>query len=283
MTTSGAPTEPVIVLRDLPVALFEASSPQWGDMLRDYLFRGLGGADQPFGVDDVGRSVAALDLLRRSVAAARAAEPAADRLVVEVTLVRASSSDFAILQGALDHARQLAVAGEMLALPSLPEVVVFRDWFCDEVLGQSAGAPPMPWEFVPRIDAPVEVELAEWDISIAPPDVEPWLVADDHHRIIGASSAAIALLGWSRGGLVGQRLLAVVPDRLRELHVAGFTRGVVNGEHRLLGVPLSLPALRRDGTEVAITLTLSRHAARRGRAVYLGRIEPEPDAASAEQ
>ena len=281
--TAPATGELLVALRNLPVALFEASSHQWGDLLRDYLFRGLGGADQPYGVDDIGRSVAALDLVRRSVAAARSAAPAAERLDVDVNVLRASSSDFAILQGALDHARQLAVAGEMLAPPALPEVVIFRDWFCDEVLDQSAGAVPRPWEFVPRIDAPVEVELAEWDPAIAPGDTEPWLVADDHHRIIGASTAALELLGWSRGGLVGQRLLAVIPDRFRELHVAGFTRSVVTGEHRLLGVALSLPALARDGTEIPITLTLTRHPAKRGRLVYLGRLQPDLDAASAQQ
>ncbi len=271
VTPAAAARPEPIDLRQLPLVLFRASSQQWGDLLRDYLLRGFGGGAQPYSADDIARSVAALDLLRHFVVEAAARAPDADRLDVELRLGDLTAGDFAVLQGTLDHARQLAIAGEMLSLPPLPEVVALRNWFCDEIVAQSAGAVPTPWQFIDRMDSPVEIELAEWDHAQSPPDDECWLVADDHNRIVVASDGAQVLLGWS-GMLVGQRLLAVIPERLREAHVAGFTHSVVTGDDRHLGVPLALPALRRDGSEIPITLTLSRHAAKRGRSVYLGRL-----------
>ena len=152
-----------------------------------------------------------------------------------------------------------------------------RDWVCDQVMGQAAGGSASPWRFADGGSDEDAVALAEWDRGLAPPDDEPWLVGDDHNRIIGASSAALRLLGWQPDELVGQRLLAVIPDRLREQHVAGFTRGVVNGDHRLLGQALQLPALRKDGSEIGITLTLTRHSAKRGRMVFLARLDPSAE------
>ncbi len=269
----STPQPAVVTLRGFPHALFAASSQQWSDVLRDYLLRGIGGADQPYGADDVARSVRALDVVRLAVEAPGDAAPD-----VVVRLRDASAGEFAVLQGALDDARRLAIAGETLALPSLPEVVALRDWICEEVMAQAAGGVPTPWTFVSRVDTPIEADLAVWDAAIEPPGTEPWLIGDDHNRIVAASVAASELLGWAPGELIGQRLLAVIPDHLRERHVAGFTRGVVNGEHQLLGAPLALPALHSDGHELPITLTLTRHPARFGRVVFLARMDPEPAA-----
>jgi PAS domain S-box-containing protein len=113
---------------------------------------------------------------------------------------------------------------------------------------------------------------AELDDGIVPSTDVAWIVGDEHNRIVAASPAAYALLGWSDGELVGQRLLVVIPPHLRERHVAGFTRSVVTGDQRLLGVPLELPALARDGREIPIVLTLTRHASGAGN-VYLGTLQ----------
>ena len=269
-----------IWLRDFPVALFMASSPQWSDVLRDYLLRGIGGADQPYDADDIARSVRALDLVRFAAEDTVTSAADVDPIDVLVELEGVTVGDYALLQGALDHGRKLALSGETLTVPSLPEVVALRDWMCDEVMSQAAGGAARRWQFAARMADAHEVELADWDRAIAPPDDVAWVVGDDHNRIIAASGSALDLLGWSAEELVGQRLLAIIPDRLRERHITAFTRGVVNDEHRLLGVPLELPALMRDGREVEVLLTLSRHAAPRGRAVFLARLEPLRPAAT---
>jgi PAS domain S-box-containing protein len=83
------------------------------------------------------------------------------------------------------------------------------------------------------------------------------IVADMQMRIVYANVAAAELLGWGDGELPGQDLVAVVPVRLRERHRAGFLRYATTGERRLVGAgAVQLRALRRDGTEVDVDLTL---------------------------
>ena len=255
------------VLRAFPVALFTAAREQWEAMLREYALRGLGGTAQSYGADEVAQAGTALALV--DAAAAQLDPDAGD---VDLPLEVEQPSAFAVLQGILDDAIRLARAGDLLVFPPLPEVVALRNWVCDEALGQSAGGSPTPWEFV-TLDARDEDEAAHWDRAVAPPDAVAWIVGDDHNRIVGVSPAALDLLGWTEDALVGQRLLAVIPPALREAHVAGFTRSALGGGGALLGRPVAVPALARDGREVPITLTLTRHAARGGRAVYLATME----------
>lgn len=52
---------------------------------------------------------------------------------------------FAALRRALDAAERLAAAGLLLSRPGQPEVVAVRDWVCEQVRDQCAGAPPAAW------------------------------------------------------------------------------------------------------------------------------------------
>ncbi len=82
------------------------------------------------------------------------------------------------------------------------------------------------------------------------------VAADEWNRIVYANRAAEALLGWQADELTGRPLTAIMPPRLREAHLAGFSRWVATHESRIMGRPLRVPALRRDGTEVDIELNL---------------------------
>jgi PAS domain S-box-containing protein len=127
---------------------------------------------------------------------------------------------------------------------------------------QLAGAAPSAWEFESALRVSASPSPVELPDGIERPADVAWIVGDEHNRIVGASPAVLDLLGWPDGELIGQRLLVVIPPHLRERHVAGFTRSVVSGDDRLLDVPLELPALHRDGREIPIVLTLSRHTSR---------------------
>jgi PAS domain S-box-containing protein len=270
-------TAPLIelTLESFPVTLFAAADEQWAGMLREYELRSFGTAQQTYGADDIAQAARALRTVNAAlVAHARPAGLAAlpDRVRLPLTVGGRSPGDFATLQAVLEDARRLAVAGQLLVLPTLPEVAALRDWLCEEVAAQLAGAPPTPWEFEAALRVKRPVGPAELDDGIVPSTDVAWIVGDEHNRIVAASPAAYALLGWSDGELVGQRLLVVIPPHLRERHVAGFTRSVVTGDERLLGVPLELPALARDGREIPIVLTLTRHASGAGN-VYLGTLQ----------
>ncbi|MGE0550494.1 MAG: PAS domain S-box protein [Kofleriaceae bacterium] len=79
--------------------------------------------------------------------------------------------------------------------------------------------------------------------------------ADD--RIHYVNEALTRLLGWSRGELVGAPLTTLMPERMRPSHNEGFKRFIATRESRIIGRPIRVPALHRDGGEVMIDLTLS--------------------------
>lgn len=265
----GSPVQ--VRLDRFPSLLFAAAHEQWESLLREYSLRGLGGALQSFDHAEVNCGRSALNL----IADASLAQPDAESLSVSVD----DPSDFALLQAVLHDARRLSLRGDLLSVPTLPEIAALRNWFCEQVPHQAAGAAPEPWQPDLIHDDPDGPPVPKWDSSVVPPDDVAWVLADDHNRIVDASAAGLALLGWS-AELVGQRLLAIIPPALREAHIAGFLRSAIRGDSRLLGTPLPLPALREDGSQTSIWLTISRHDAHAGRLVFVGRLEPRQAEAS---
>ncbi|WP_459643104.1 ATP-binding protein [Kineococcus sp. NUM-3379] len=187
----------------------------------------------------------------------------------------------AVLQDALDTAERLAAAGELLAFPGQPEVVAVRDWLCEQVQSQLAGVAPRPWAGAaqPRFERAAAREHAT-DAELAPALAEALasgrgvVAADEGNRILAVSAPLAAALGWTVEDLTGRRLVALIPPALREAHVAGFSRHLSTGEAHVLGVPLTLPVLHADGSEVPCSFVIERRPAPAGRSLYLAWIEP---------
>ncbi len=74
--------------------------------------------------------------------------------------------------------------------------------------------------------------------------------------IVYLNAAAETLLGWSRDELIGRELSVIVPERLREAHRRGFERYRTTGVPHLIGRPVRVPALHREGREIDIELTI---------------------------
>lgn len=261
-------------LARLPVALFRALDEQVSGLLREYTLVLLGGGTQPFDLADVARAKRAAGCISAALDdGASTTSLTSDTRTLDLDLTGIDAGAYGVLQGVLDHANRLARSGELLMLPALPEVAALRNWICDEVLGQAAGAAPHPWQLP---EGPLELPgapLAVWDGMAALPTDEAWLVGDDANRIIGASDPALDLLGWDADELIGQRIVVVIPPKLREMHIASFTRGVVTGNFHLLDQPLELSAVTRAGDDISVLLTLHRHRAEKGRTVFLARLE----------
>lgn len=81
--------------------------------------------------------------------------------------------------------------------------------------------------------------------------------SDDSDRVVYVNPAAERLLGWTRAELVGQPLTVLMPERMRPLHEAGFRHYMTTGKTRIMGVPVRVSALRKDGSEIDVELTLS--------------------------
>jgi PAS domain S-box-containing protein len=87
---------------------------------------------------------------------------------------------------------------------------------------------------------------------------EAFISMDEEGRIIEWNAEAERVFGWSRDEAVG-RLLAdtVVPERYRTGHVEGLGRYRATGEGKLLGRVVEIEALRRDGSEFPVELSIS--------------------------
>ncbi len=83
------------------------------------------------------------------------------------------------------------------------------------------------------------------------------VAADVGQRIVYVNGAAARLLGWGASELVGQPLTRIMPPRLHVAHETGFHRYLATRVPHLIGKPVRVPALRRDGREVEVELNIS--------------------------
>lgn len=264
--------EEVVEVRLLgtPVQLFEAMQQHTEALLREYALITMQS-------DDHGRRVPRLDVdissaLEQLRVATNEGRPTADLQVG--ALARARRSIPALLTSFAD-AEQRAHRGQLLTAPALPEIAACREWFLTQVAEQLNGAAPQSW--IPtstpsgdRMGGTIDHRLVIDNL------LEAVIVAGDDNCIAHANPAAESLLGWASGGLAGQRLTAIIPERLHEAHVAGYTRYLVTHKPRLVGEPVRVPARRRDGSEVDVELVINTFTVRGGRHAFVAALRPAP-------
>ena len=198
---------------------------------------------------------------------------------LEVRLPRNGQAALLALQDALDGGERLAIADRLLIRPGLPEIIAVRDWVCDTLIAQLAGVDPTPWpgtdqeHFTVRANDRVTDEPA-WDVSMVRDSDRGVVAADEANRIVAVSRPLADALGWEVDDLVGRRVVALIPPALREAHVAGLSRHLTTGQANLLGVPLQLPVLHRDGHELPCDFLIEHAPDTGARAVYLAWITP---------
>lgn len=83
------------------------------------------------------------------------------------------------------------------------------------------------------------------------------VVADLQERIVYVNAAAAALFGWSTSELLGESLSKLMPERMHALHNGAFHRYVMTRRSNLMGKPIRVPALHREGHEIDVELTFS--------------------------
>ena len=84
------------------------------------------------------------------------------------------------------------------------------------------------------------------------------LVMDTQGRIVDWNARAEKMFGWTRAEALGRVLAeAIIPQRYREAHQRGLERFLATGEGPVLNRPVELSALRRDGSEFAVELSIS--------------------------
>lgn len=297
-----------VVLRDMPATLWLAAREHHDALLRELALLGASGVAAERAVHLGQRAdLAAADSARFTIGHALDGEirraratgaasvplpqyhpgalPSVPAMAdLEVRVRPEQAGQFAQLQDALDEGERLAAAGRLLVRPGLPEITAVRDWACEQVIAQLAGSPAAPWigaddeRFTRDVDS--TAAPSGWDTTkITLSDVGA-IAVDDANRVVAISAPLADLLGWAADDLVGRRVVAIVPPRFREAHVAGFSRHLSTGEARALGVSLQLPVLRADGTEVLCEFLIDSEPTPSGRTVYLAWISPIRDPTS---
>jgi|GEM_PF-3216946 len=89
-------------------------------------------------------------------------------------------------------------------------------------------------------------------------------------RIIALNEAAGELFGYSPCELVGEPVESLLPERFREAHVGHRQGYAARPSRRAMGTRTGLVALRRDGSEFPVDLSLSQMATTQGPVVLTG-------------
>lgn len=85
------------------------------------------------------------------------------------------------------------------------------------------------------------------------------IITMDHNgNVMDFNPAAERTFGYRRADVVGQQLAdLIIPGRFRERHQRGLAHYLATGEGPILGKRVELPALRADGAEFPVELTVT--------------------------
>ena len=84
------------------------------------------------------------------------------------------------------------------------------------------------------------------------------IVIDETSRIVLWNPKSESIFGWSAEEVLGKLLGdVIIPEKYRTMHYAGMKRYLSTGEAQVLNKTIEVTALRKDGSEFHIALTIS--------------------------
>ncbi len=83
------------------------------------------------------------------------------------------------------------------------------------------------------------------------------ITIDGKGEIVSWNSAAVKIFGYSYEEVLGRELTLIVPDRFKEGHRKGIRRVLYDNNSKITGKTLELSAIRKDGHEFPIELSLA--------------------------
>ncbi|HEY2986973.1 MAG TPA: PAS domain S-box protein [Candidatus Binatia bacterium] len=83
------------------------------------------------------------------------------------------------------------------------------------------------------------------------------ITADHEGNITYFNHGAERVFGYMNAEVIGKPLTLLMPETLRDLHRAGLKRFLSTGEARVIGKPVELVGIRKDGGEFPLELSLS--------------------------
>ncbi len=117
------------------------------------------------------------------------------------------------------------------------------------------------WPLIPellRLPSPKELQTSETYLRAifdATPDA--MLISDEHGVITMVNQQTERLLGYPINELLGQSIEVLVPERFRAVHPAQRAQFAATAAPRPMGVGRTVKALRKDGSELDVEISLS--------------------------
>jgi PAS domain S-box-containing protein len=275
-----------VTLLNVPLLLHAAWQQHAEAVLREYLLVSLDGVSHGDAFALHAAATDALAVLREQIPEP-AVEVEPDRLLntavdpmvsaarLEVSVPLESLTNFTLLDQILDAAQTMAGRGQLLVPVVQPELRIMRRWLCGEVTGQGRGAVPSPWPPRQWAEPPAPRDLG-WDARPVTESAQAMIAADDTDLIVAASRGALDMLGYTGDELLGRRLITLIPRRFRQAHLAGFTLYLLTGRGPLLHRPVVVPAVRRDGTERWVELSVEARRVAAGRSLFVATLREPP-------
>ncbi|QKG19943.1 regulatory protein [Actinomadura verrucosospora] len=264
-----------VTLADLPWALCMAEQQHRHALLRELVLASATGEPLDIRPDDLEAAHDVSNVISACVAAAQEDQPAdADVRTLTLSVPAHLTPALLALRRVLDRAEEATRFEALLTRPALPQLSALRRWMLDEIIGQFGGGAPTAWTVVPREPTASSLELRPWNREQIRASRFPTIAIDDRNQIIAANEAAADLVGWDDGDLVGRRLPVLIPEHLRERHLAAFTSLLLTGRPRILGRPVPVPALHRDGRLIPIRLLIQAQEMSDGRTVFVAQLLP---------
>ncbi len=93
--------------------------------------------------------------------------------------------------------------------------------------------------------------------SVMESAIDAIISGDSRGNIRSWNSAAVALFGFTEDEVIGKPIDLIIPDRFREQHRAGVRRVSSGGASNVIGKTVELAAVRKDGSEFPVELSLA--------------------------
>ena len=93
--------------------------------------------------------------------------------------------------------------------------------------------------------------------SVMESAIDAIISGDSEGRIRSWNSAATALFGFTEVEVIGEPIELIIPERYRESHQQGIHRVSSGGPTHVIGTTVELSAIRKDGSEFPVELSLA--------------------------
>jgi diguanylate cyclase (GGDEF)-like protein/PAS domain S-box-containing protein len=83
------------------------------------------------------------------------------------------------------------------------------------------------------------------------------ITIDEHSTMMFVNVAAERIFGYTRGEMIGQSLTMLMPEELRQGHLAGMRRFLQTGRKRIQWDTLQFPGRHKNGEEISLEISLA--------------------------